>query len=41
MRVRVGWVWKEDRALGGTMNVGTLGNIADMRGKQGELGDSV
>lgn len=38
--MRVGCVWKEDRALGGTIYVGTLGNISDMHGKEGEAGDS-
>lgn len=37
----MGWVWKDDPGLGGTMYVGTLGNIADVRGKQGEFGDLV
>src|SRR5260370_327148 len=37
----VGRVWKEDRTLGGTMCVGTRGNISDMRGNEGESGESV
>ncbi|KAH9062506.1 hypothetical protein EDB83DRAFT_2383842 [Lactarius deliciosus] len=41
VRARVGCVWKEDRALGGTIYVGTLGNISDIRGKVGETGESV
>ncbi len=41
VRARAGCIWKEDRALGGTMCVGTLGNISDMRGKEGETGESV
>ncbi|KAN0137522.1 hypothetical protein V8E53_004573 [Lactarius tabidus] len=36
-----GCVWKGDRALGGTMYVGMLGNIAVMHGKEGVLRDSV
>ena len=39
VRARAGGIWKEDRALGGTMCVGTLGNISDMRGKEGETGE--
>jgi hypothetical protein len=41
VRARVGCDWKEDRALGGTMYVGTLGNISDMRGNEGETGESM
>ena len=41
VHVRVGCVWKDDRVLGSTMYVGMLGNITDMRRKDGELGDSV
>ena len=40
VRVWVGCDWKEDRALGGTMYFGTLGNISDIRGKEGETGES-
>lgn len=38
--VRAGCVWK-DLALRGTTHVDTLGNIVGIRGKQGELRDSV
>ena len=31
----------EDRAPGGTMCVGTMKNIADVRGNEGETGESV
>lgn len=40
VRERAGWVWKEDRALGATMWVGTLGNISDLSGKECEASDS-
>lgn len=34
-------VLEGDRALGDTMCVGTLGNILDMSGKEGEAGNLV
>lgn len=39
-RARAGCIWEYDGALGGTMCGGTLENISDMRGKEGEMGES-